>query len=182
MGAAVGPRRFGPAYASGADFAQALAGTPVAIGDRTLDLAALSGRPMDEAAQAIAEALAPENADADQIRSAIQEALAEILGGEAVFDPSAITPDQIIAILVEFFSRILFQEISAVAGEAWKKAPSVERSTATESDLFEIVRVTMDQHLSPRLSGDLSSLGREEHKTLERAAIADIWTAWSDDE
>lgn len=182
LGAGVGPRRFGPAYASGADFAQALAGAPVEIGGRTLDLAMLAGRPMDEAAQAIAEALAPENADADQIRSAIQEALAEVLGDESVFDPGAITPDQIIAILVEFFSRVLFQEISAVAGEAWKKAPSVERSTATESELFEIVRVSMDQHLSPRLSGDISALSRDELKVLERAAMADIWTAWSDEE
>lgn len=181
-GSGVGPRRFGPAYASGADFAQALAGTPVTVGDQTLDLAALAGRPMDEAAQAIAEALAPENADADQIRSAIQEALAEVLGGETVFDPAALAPDQIVAILVEFFARILFQEISAVAGEAWKKAPSVERSTATENELFEIVRVAMDTHLSPRLSGNLASLSRDELRNLERAAMADIWDAWGEAE
>lgn len=179
QGAAVGPRRFGPAYASGASFAQVLAGNPVTVAGRTLDLTALAGRPMDEAAQAIAEALAPENADADQIRSAIQEALAEVLGGEEVFDASAITPDQIVAILVEFFARVLFQEISAVAGEAWKKAPNVERSTATENELFEIVRVAMDKHLSPRLAGDLGSLSQDDLKKLQQTAMADVWTAWS---
>lgn len=181
QGSSVGPRRFGPAYASGAGFAQALAGNSVTVAGRTLDLAALAGRPMNEAAQAIAEALAPENADADQIRSAIQESLAEVLSGEDVFDPSTITPDQIVAILVEFFSRVLFQEISAVAGEAWKKAPNVERSTATENELFEIVRVAMDKHLSPRLVGDLGSLSQDDLKRLQQAAIADIWTAWSTD-
>ena len=182
-GVEVGPRRFSPAYAAGADFARALAGgEPLPTGEQPLDLKRLAGRPMDEAAQEIAEALAPENADADQIRSAVQEALAEVLGGEATFDPAAITSDQVVAILVEFFARVLFQEISAVAGDAWKKAPSVERSTTTESQLFEIVRAAMDHHLSPRLAGDLASVSREEIASLERAAIADIWEAWSESE
>lgn len=182
LGASVGPRRFGPAYAAGADFARALAGAPVPAGEPGLDLAALAGRPMDEAAQVIAEALAPPNADSDQIRSGIQEALAEVLGGDAVFDPAAVSPDQVVAIMVEFFSRILFQEISAVAGEAWKKAPGIERSTATENELFEIVRAAMDQHLSPRLAGDLASVSREDLKRLEQAALEDIWRSWSEGE
>jgi len=137
---------------------------------------------MDQAAQSIAEALAPENADADQIRSAVQESLAEVLGDKATFDPTAISADQVVAILVEFFARILFQEISAVAGEAWKHAPNVERSTTTENQLFEIVRAAMDQHLSPRLVGDLGAVSREDIKALERAAMADIWQAWGSDE
>lgn len=181
-GSSVGPRRFGPAYAAGADFARALAGAQVQTDAGIFNLAALAGQPMDRAAQAIAEALAPENADSDQVRSAIQEALAEVLGGEATFDPAAIAPDQIVAMLVEFFSRILFQEISAAAGEAWRKAPNVERSTATENELLEVVRAAMDAHLSPRLTGDLGTLSRDEIAALERAALADIWQAWSDAE
>lgn len=178
QGPEVGPRRFGPAYTAGADLAQALAGEPTPEGSK-LDLASLAGQPLDRAAQAIAEALAPENADADQIRAAIQDALPEILGTEGVFDPDAIGPDQIAALLVEFFARILFQEISAVAGDAWKKAPSVQRCTAAENDLLEIVRAAMDKHLSPRLSGDFRTLTRDELQQLEKAAIEDIWRAWS---
>lgn len=181
-GSSVGPRRFGPAYTAGANFARALAGAPVQTDSGTFNLAALAGQPMDQAAQAIAEALAPDNADSDQVRSAIQESLAEVLGDDATFDPAAITPDQIVAMLVEFFSRILFQEISAAAGEAWKKAPNVERSTATENDLLEIVRAAMDAHLSPRLTGDLSTLSRDQIAALEQAALADIWQAWSEEE
>jgi hypothetical protein len=182
MGAAVGPRRFGPAYEAGADLAHVLSGTPVALGGKVLDVSGLAGRPMDEAVQAIAEALAPENADSDQIRSAAQEAMAEVLGNETDFDPATIAPDQIVAIMIEFFSRILFQEISSVAGEAWKKAPSVERSTATENELLEIIRAAIDQHLSRRLAGDLGSISRDELKLLERAAMEDIWRAWGEEE
>ena len=181
-GSSIGPRRFGPAYAAGADFARALAGVRVQTDAGTFNLAALAGQPMDQAAQAIAEALAPQNADSDQVRSAIQESLAEVLGSDATFDPAAITTDQIVAMLVEFFSRILFQEISAAAGEAWKKAPNVERSTVTENDLLEVVRAAMDAHLAPRLTGDLSTLTRDQIATIERAALVDIWQAWSDTE
>lgn len=181
-GSQVGPRRFGPSYGSGADLIQALSGAQVQTPSGTFDLASLAGLPMDEAAQAIAEALAPQNADADQVLSAMQEALAEVLGEDGSFDPSAIGADQIVAVLVEFFARILFQEISAAAGEAWKKAPSVERSTATENELLEVVRASMDAHLSPRLAGDLRSLDREQIAAIEQAALVDIWQAWSDAE
>lgn len=181
-GSSVGPRRFGPAYAAGADLAQALSGGQIQTASGTFDLAALTGLPMDEAAQAIAEALAPENADADQVRAAMQEALAEVLGEEGVFNPASIEPDQIVTVLVEFFSQILFQEISAAAGEAWKKAPSVERSTATENELLEVVRAAMDAHLSPRLAGDLGTLTRDQIAKIEQAALTDIWQVWSDTE
>lgn len=181
-GSSVGPRRFGPAYGAGADLIQALSGAQIQTPTGTFDLASIAGLPMDEAAQAIAEALAPQNADADQVRSAMQEALAEVLGEDGGFDPSAIGPDQIVSVLVEFFARILFQEISAAAGEAWKKAPSVERSTTTENELLEVVRAAMDAHLSPRLSGNLSSLSRDQIAAIEQAALADIWQAWSDAE
>lgn len=181
-GSSVGPRRFGPAYAVGANLIQALSGVQIQTPSGTFDLASLAGLPMDEAAQAIAEALAPQNADADQVRSAMQESLAEVLGEDGGFDPSAIVPDQIVSVLVEFFARILFQEISAAAGEAWKKAPSVERSTATENELLEVVRAAMDAHLSPRLSGDLGTLSRDQIAAIEQAALVDIWQAWSDTE
>jgi hypothetical protein len=181
-GSAVGPRRFGPAYAAGADLAQALSGGEIQTASGTFNLSALAGMPVDEAAQAIAEALAPENADVDQVRAAMQEALAEVLGEDGVFDPAAIEPDQIVTVLVEFFSQILFQEISAAAGEAWKKAPSVERSTATENELLEVVRAAMDAHLSPRLTGDLGTLTRDQIAKIEQSALADIWQVWSDTE
>lgn len=181
-GSAVGPRRFGPAYSAGAGLIQALSGGQVQTPTGSFDLAALAGLPMDEAAQAIAEALAPQNADADQVRSAMQEALAEVLGEDGGFDPTSIGRDQIVAVLVEFFARILFQEISAAAGEAWKKAPSVERSTTTENELLEVVRAAMDVHLSPRLSGDLGTLSRDQIAKIEQAALVDIWQSWSDAE
>lgn len=180
-GSSVGPRRFGPAYTAGAGFADLLGelgagGTGEAA--TGVDLSGLAGQPLDVAAQEIAAALAPDNADADQVAAAIQEAMAEVLVDQQTFDPAAITSDQIVALLVEFFSQIVFQEISQVAGEAWTKSPNVLRTTATEGELLELVRAAIDKHLSPRLAQGVAGLSKAEIAALERDALTDVWAEW----
>lgn len=183
-GSSVGPRRFGPAYISGAKLAGLInelnaGGTgEVSAG---IDLSGLTGQPLDVAAQTIASALAPDNADADQVAAAIQEAMAEVLVEQDVFDPAAISQDQIVALLVEYFARIIFQEISGVAGEAWARSPNVERTTATEGELLELVRSAVDKHMSPRLATGLADLTRDQITALERAALADVWREWEEE-
>ncbi|WP_414463709.1 hypothetical protein [Hyphomicrobium sp. DY-1] len=130
------------------------------------------------AAQEIARALSPKNADADQIAAAIQEALAETLPEVDVFDPALISPDQLIQVLVEFFSRILFQEICSVAGEAWKHSPDAPATMQTEADLLELVKVVVEKHLAPRLARGLDRLSRAEIARLERQAIDEVWREW----
>jgi hypothetical protein len=180
-GSSIGPRRFGPAYNAGASFAGAMAdlksgGTGEAA--TGVDLRRLVGQPIDYAAQEIARVLAPENADADQIAIAIQEAIAEVLPDVAVFDPDAISIDQIVQILVEFFSRIIFQEITSVAGDAWNHSPDGARTTLVEAELLEVVRVIVDKHLSPRLAAGVGSLTRPEIAALQRNAITEVWREW----
>lgn len=180
-GSAVGPRRFGTAYVAGANLAQALnqlrSGGP-AQGPTGVDLAQLRGQPIDYAAQELARALAPENADAEMVANAIQEAVAEALPDVEVFDPATITDDQLIHLLVEFFSRILFQEITTAAGDAWNKSTSSRQTTRVEADLLELIRVTMDKHLSPRLANGLAGFTREQFQAIERAAVVDVWREW----
>jgi hypothetical protein len=180
-GASVGPRRFGNAYAAGADLAQAIsnlrAGLP-AQGPTGFDFNELRGQPIDVAAQELARALAPENADAELVANAIQEALVEALPEVELFDPATITDDQMIHLLVEFFSRILFQEITATAGDAWNKSASPRHTTKVESDLLELVRVTVDKHLSPKLVGGVQNFSRAQFRQIERAAIDDVWREW----
>jgi hypothetical protein len=57
--------------------------------------------------------------------------------------------DHLVQILAEFFSRILFQEITTTAGDAWNKALSAQHAAQTEVDLLELVRVVVGKHLSP---------------------------------
>lgn len=180
-GSAVGPRRFGTAYIAGADLAQALTDLRAgrtAQGPAGVDLNHLRGQPIDYAAQELARALAPENADADLVATAIQEAIAEALPEVEVFDPATITNDQLIHLLVEFFSRILFQEITSTAGDAWNKSRSPRQTAKLEAALLELVRVTVDKHLSPRLANGISNFSRAQFQDIERAAIEDVWREW----
>lgn len=180
-GSSVGPRRFGSAYQSGAVLADALrslAGGGTAEAATGVDLSGLAGQPIHVAAQEIARALAPDTIDADQITTAIQEAITEVLPEAGVFDPALLTSDALVQIFVEYFSRILFLEITDVAGDAWNKAPDAQHATQTEADLLELIRVVVDKHFSPRIAQGLTTASREEFRRLERAAMDEVWREW----
>ncbi len=181
-GAAVGPRRFGPAYGSGGALIGLITdlqsgGTGEAVVG--VDLSGLIGQPVGQAAEQIAGLLAPANADKDLIRIAIQEALAETLPDMAVFDPTTLTPDDIIALMVEFFSRVLFHDIINDAAEAWNKTDDPARTVQAENELLDLVRATVDRHLSPLLADGLGQMSREQIEVLERKALDDVWAEWS---
>lgn len=180
-GQAYGPRRFGSAYQAGGSLF-GLLGNLAAGGDGAafagIDLSGLAGRTLGYAAQEIARALAPENGDADRIRIAIQEAIAEVLPDVEIFDPATLTADDIIAIMVEFLTRILFQQVVEDAGSAWNKAPSDARTAVAEGELFDLIRIALDRHLGPRLADGGGRLARAEVERLQRAAIDDVWRDW----
>jgi hypothetical protein len=180
-GSTYGPRRFGPAYTVGASLTEALTdlrGGGTGEQATGVDLSRLRGQPIDYAAQELARALAPPNADAELVAAAIQEAVAEALPEAEVFDPATISNDELIHLLVEFFSRIIFQEITAAAGKAWDQSKSPQQTTRLEADLLELVRVTVDKHLSPRLANGFENLSRAQLEAIERAAVDEVWREW----
>ena len=190
-GAAIGPRRFGPAYrAGGALFAvlgdlraggtgEAAAGT---------GLSGLTGRPVGEACEAVGLALAPRNGDADPIRIALQEALWEAFAGGPVFDPGAfdpgafdpgaLTPGGLVTVQVGFYTGVLFLDIAGDAGRAWNRAPDVRSTLDAEDRLREIVGRSVDNRLSPLLHGRIHRATRAEIEALGRRAIGLVWSDW----
>jgi hypothetical protein len=180
-GSGVGPRRFGPAYSAGGGLFQLLgemqAGGTGAESVGT-DLSALVGQSIDQAAQEIARAFTPANADADKIAAAIQEAISEALPNVDIFVLTTITDDQIILIMVEFLARILFQQVTEDAGNAWNKTMSGERTVRAEAELFDLVRTAIDKHLSPRLSHGIGQLNRDAVASLQKSAMEDVWREW----
>lgn len=176
-----GPRRFGPAYSAGADLVGLVndlqtGGTGEAIAG--VDVSQWVGQPLGVAAQEIADALAPPNADQDVIRIAIQEAMVEALPEMDVFDPATLTADQLIALLIEFFTRVLFQEITGDAGDAWKKTDDADRTVEAENELMDLIHATVDRHLAPELAGGLNHLSRDAVASLLRHAVDEIWREW----
>lgn len=184
-GVSVGPRRFGTAYTAGESLIGLLGelqngGT----GEQAtgIDFSALRGQPLAAAFEAIGQALAPANADSDLIRISIQEALAEVLPDVASFEPAELTEDMLIAVLIEFFTLVLFQDITNDAGDAWNKAPDAERTIQAENELFDIIHAAVDRHMSPALVGGIQNLTRDQIVALERRAVDDIWLEWESNE
>lgn len=180
-GSGVGPRRFGPAYGAGGGLFGLLGemqGGGTGAGATGVDLSGLVGRPIDEAAQRIAQVLAPPNADADRVASAIQEAIAEALPDVSIFDPAAMSADQVAAVLVEFLSRILFQQVVEDAASAWNKAPDATRTVTAEAELLDLIKTAVDKHLSPKLAGGVGTLAKAEVERLQRQAMEEVWREW----
>ena len=190
-GAAIGPRRFGPAYrAGGALFAvlEELRGGGTGEAIAGAGLSGLTGRPVGEACEAVGLALAPRNGDADPIRIALQEALWEALAGGPVvdpgafdpgaFDPGALTPGGLVAVQVGFYTGVLFLDIAGDAGRAWNRAPDVRSTLDAEDRLRAIVRGSVDNRLSPLLHGRIHRATRAEIEAFGRRAIEQVWSDW----
>lgn len=183
-GASIGPRRFGPAYTAGGtlfDLLGQLATNGTAEVNGT-DLSTLIGQPLEQVAETIAELLAPENADHDLIRTAMLDAIVEALPDVEYFEPAALSPDQIIVLLVEFHSQLLFTEITGEAGDAWNKSDSQQRTIEAEAELLDLIRAAVDRHLSPLLAAGLTHATRPDMEAIQRKALDDIWTEWSGQE
>ena len=183
-GTSIGPRRFGTAYAAGGalfDLIDQLATTGAADVNGT-DLSTLIGQPLEQVAETIAAILAPENADHDLIRTAMLDAIVEALPDVEYFEPAALSPDQIIVLLVEFHAQLLFTEIAGEAGDAWNKSDSQQRTIDAEGELLDLIRAAVDRHLSPVLADGLARATRPDIEALQRKALDDIWAEWSGQE
>jgi hypothetical protein len=143
-----------------------------------VDLSGLVGKPLDYAAQEIARLLAPANADADRVTAAIQEAIAEALPDVEIFDPTSLSQDQLIAVMIEFLSRILFQQVVEDAASAWNKAPTAARTVEAEGQLLDLIKTAVDKHFSPSLAQTSKPLPAAQVERLQRQAMDEVWREW----
>lgn len=143
-----------------------------------VDLSGLVGRPFAIAAQEIARALAPNGIDADRVAVAINEAMTEVLGEEDAFDPNSISADQIVEVVVDYLARILFQQVTEDAASAWNRSPSEARTIASENELFDLIKIAMDQHLGPKLTNGVGRMLKSEVERAQLNAMQDVWREW----
>ncbi|MGN7802504.1 hypothetical protein ACTJKE_07185 [Ensifer sp. 22521] len=178
-GSTVGPRRFGSVYTSGGDLydvLKSLGGDGGEAAERGLPKEALAGQPLDVVCQRLAETLAPENGDSDRIRTAIDEAMLEVLG-EGDFDPDRLDGETINRILGEYLSQSIFQEIVEEVGGSWANAPDEQRTPEAEGELLEVIRVVIEKNLGPRLA-DAKDITRADIHRFMRESIHEVWQEW----
>ncbi|WP_312795973.1 hypothetical protein [Tianweitania sp.] len=178
-GSSVGPRRYGAVYSSGGDLYDVLSslgrdGAEAAA--RGLSKESLHGQPLDVVCQRLADALAPDNADKDRIRAAIDEAMIEVLGEEE-FDTDRLDEETVHRIISEYLSQSIFQDIVEEVGGSWANAPDEKRTPDAEAELIELIRVVVDQKLGARMFGN-AGINKTAVEGFMREAVTEVWQEW----
>jgi len=182
-GNSVGPRRYGAVYSSGGDLydvLSSLGGNGGEAAARGLSKDTLNGQPLDVVCQRLADTLAPENADKDRIRAAIDEAMIEVLG-EGDFDPDRLDEETVHRILSEYLSQSIFQDVVEEVGGSWANAPDEKRTPEAEAELLELIRVVVDKKLGARLSGS-AGINKSAVERFMRDAVTEVWKEWEVDD
>lgn len=146
--------------------------------DVLIDLDNLKGQPCDIAIDIITQSLATNDGDTEKIRVAMNHALVDALDGIAVFDPTNITDDIIITIMINYLSEAVFLQIVMDAGKAWTNAETATQAITAENTLRELIKVIVDKNMAPRLKKNTRTFTKQEMKTLQREVIKIVWREW----
>lgn len=147
-----------------------------------LDLRAAVGKPIEEAAQIIADAVAPEGQDRDEIRAILQDAICEVLAEEPTFDPSTMTEDMFHDLLSTYITLCVFHDIwFREAGASVNKHASPDALMDRENALRETVRATVDNVLSRRDGTLVSRMTADELRDLHLTVVREAQEIWESD-
>ncbi len=146
--------------------------------DVLIDLDDLRGQPCDIAIDIITQSLATDDGDTEKIRVAMNHAFVEALDGIAIFDPTNITDDIIITIMINYLSGAIFLQIVMDAGKAWTNAETATQAVTAENTLRELIKVIVDKNMAPRLKKNTRTFTKQEMKTLQREVIKIVWREW----
>ena len=171
-------RRLGSVTQAGAGLFGSLAGLPAGPGEASVDLGSLAGLSCELAISAITQALTTEDGDSDKIRAAMNHALVEALDGVETFDPECITDDVIVDTMIGYLAESIFLQMVMDSDKAWNKADTPAQAMRAETDLRELIKVVVDNHMAPKLAGNIRTFTRQQMAQIERQAIIDAWKEW----
>ena len=147
------------------------------------DLREAIGKPIEEAAQIIADAVAPEGQDRDEVRAAIQDTICQVLSDQDMFDPSAMTEDQFHDLLAAYVTTCVFHDLwFREAGASVNRNASPEALMDRENELRETVRATVDNVLSRRDSTSISQMSADGLRDLQLDVVRGTLEIWESDE
>lgn len=182
-GSGVGPRRYGSSYAAGSQVLSILGGpssAPISSAPSAPSLEQLAGRPVSEAAQAIADAVSPPNADADRVRSAVIEAICEISEGDT-FDPTDFSTESGILFVESFLTQTIFQDLVEQGGASWNKSDSLAAANAAEKALLEFVKTAVSVAVSALPSPE-AAIDPNTSSAIMQDVVRRVWETWESDE
>lgn len=182
-GSAVGYRRYGGVADTGSAAIGVLSdlasgGTGEATAGR--DVSEAIGAPVETAAQIIAEAIAPDNAEGDDIRILVQEAICEALQEQETLERDLITEAFLDQVLFEYTVEAIMQDLWSREGSpSLDAAPSPQALQARETEMRDAVRAVVDSRLvAQRQDRQLVSMSQAERRQLQLDTIRAVLEVW----
>ncbi len=138
----------------------------------------LRGKNTDYAIQEIARLLTPSNGDASKINRSLQLALSTVVEGMENFEPSALTDDILIDMMVVYMRESIFELIVMESGKAFQKNDNLDAVLAAEVGLRDLISVCVDEAIRPLVGEDIGSMSAQTLIEAQQQAIANIWAEW----
>lgn len=180
-GANVGYRKFGAAARAGgvaigalSDLAQG--GTGEAAIQRSVSEAL--GKPIDVAAQILAEAIAPNNESRDRVILALEEAICVALEGEETLEAALITEDFLSSVLLEYLTEVVFQDVWIEAGDSTNAAVSHAQLADRENSMRQAVRATVDAEIAALPGLQLRTMTPAQITALQLNILRSVLAIW----
>jgi hypothetical protein len=176
-------RRLASGITAGAGLLGIMRGDSVTVNNQKLSLGDLKGLTTDQAIDKIASHLAPDNADADAIRIALDYALEEALPDTNDFEPESFTDDVVQEALSCYLTDLIFQDVVTGMGRAWFHVEPASKHHKMEEELRELIKVIAQEQMEHVTNGNPSSITRDNITKIQIDAITmtvDEWENFDD--
>ena len=176
-------RRLASGITAGAGLLGIMRGDNVTVNNQKLSLGDLKGLTTDQAIDRIASHLAPDNADSDAIRIALDYALEEALPDTNDFEPESFTDDVVQEAISCYLTDLIFQDVVTGMGRAWFHVEPASKHHKMEEELRELIKVIAQEQLENVTHGNPSSITRDNITKIQIDAITmtvDEWENFDD--
>lgn len=171
-------RRLASGITAGSGLLGVMRGDTVTINNKSLSLGDLKGLSTDQAIDKIASHLAPENADSDSVRIALDYALEEALPDTEEFDPNSFTDEVIQEVIGCYLTDLIFQDVVEGMGKAWFHVEPASKHHSMEVELRELIKVITQEKLDKETNGNPSSVTRDNIVKIQADTITATVEEW----
>lgn len=171
-------RRLASGITAGSGLIGVMRGDTVTINNQSLSLGDLKGLSTDQAIDKIASHLAPDNADSDSVRIALDYALEEALPDMEEFDPNSFTDEVIQEVIGCYLTDLIFQDVVEGMGKAWFHVEPASKHHSMEVELRELIKVITQEKLDKETNGNPSSVTRDNIVKIQADTITATVEEW----
>ncbi|HHQ4491937.1 TPA: hypothetical protein ACSP71_004210 [Aeromonas hydrophila] len=171
-------RRLASGITAGSGLLGIMRGDTVTVNNQSLSLSDLKGLSTDQAIDKIASHLAPENADSDAVRIALDYALEEALPDTEDFNPDSFTEEVIQQAIGYYLTDLIFQDVVEGMGRAWFHVEPASKHHSMEVELRELIKVIAQEQLDKVTNGNPSNITRDNIAKIQADAIAMTVEEW----